>query len=157
MLDYDPVTGKVTTASADALLAQVAAEGLSVERLIETHVHADHLTSAAYLRRKLAEAGHKGPAGEPAPLVCIGERIDAVQQTFAEVFKIPESEMKRDGSQFDHLWKDGEEWKLGELECKVYFTPGHTPACSTVIIGPDAAFVGDTLFLPDGGFELVSF
>ncbi len=151
VLDYDPVSGKVTTGSADALLAYVADKGLKVERLIETHVHADHLTSAAYLKKKLAEAGHKGPNGEPAPLTCIGERITMVQETFGDIFRIPSSDMKRDGSQFDHLWKDGEEWKLGSLDCKVMFTPGHTPACSTVMIGPDAAFCGDTIFLPDVG------
>ena len=157
MLDYEPVAGKVTTASADALLSHVAAHGLHVERLIETHVHADHLTAAAYLKRRLAALGHTGPNGEPAPLVCIGERITAVQETFAEIFKIPESEMKRDGSQFDHLWAVGETFSLGSLACRVLFTPGHTPACATVLIGPDAAFVGDTLFLEDVGSARVDF
>ncbi|KAI9002976.1 beta-lactamase-like protein [Hyaloraphidium curvatum] len=151
VLDYDPVSGKVTTKSADEVLAYVAEKGLKVERIIETHMHADHLTSAQYLKTMLGRQGTHGLDGKSAPVTCIGERITVVQETFAKIFRIPESEMARDGSQFDVLWKDGEMFKLGNLDCKVFFTPGHTPACSTVQIGPDAAFCGDTIFLPDVG------
>lgn len=147
----------MSTTAADKLLDFVKEKGLRVERILESHVHADHLTSSAYLKRKLKAMGGHGLDGNSAPLVCIGEKVSVVQETFGDIFKIPVSDMPRDGSQFDHLFKDGESFKLGKLDCKVMFTPGHTPACSTVLIGPDAAFCGDTIFLPDVGSARVDF
>ena len=135
--DYDPKSGRTSTASADAVIAFIASEGLSVEWILETHVHADHLTAAPYLREKLG-----GKIG-------IGSRIDAVQDVFKKVFNA-EEDFSTDGRQFDHLFQDGEAFRIGELEARVIHTPGHTPACVTYIVG-DVAFVGDTLFMPDFG------
>jgi len=137
VLDYDPASGRTTTNSADEIIAYVKENSLSVEWILETHVHADHLTAAPYLKEKLG--------GKTA----IGDKIDAVQRTFAKVFNA-EKEFKRDGSQFDRLFADGDSFKVGEIDAHVIHTPGHTPACSTIIIG-DAGFVGDTLFMPDYG------
>jgi glyoxylase-like metal-dependent hydrolase (beta-lactamase superfamily II) len=112
-------------------------EGLSVEWILETHVHADHLTAAPYLKAKLGGR------------LAIGARIDTVQGVFKKVFNVEKS-FATDGRQFDKLLEDGETFKIGNLEAKVMHTPGHTPACSTYVVG-DAAFVGDTLFMPDYG------
>jgi len=135
--DYDPKSGRTQTTSADAVIDFLKSQGLTVEWILETHVHADHLTAAPYLKQKLG--------GRTA----IGARINTVQGVFKEVFNA-EDDFATDGRQFDQLFEDGETFKIGKLEAKVMHTPGHTPACSTYVIG-DAAFVGDTLFMPDFG------
>jgi glyoxylase-like metal-dependent hydrolase (beta-lactamase superfamily II) len=135
--DYDPKSGRTRTASADAVIDFVKAEGLQADWILETHVHADHLTAAPYLKDKL---GGK---------IAIGARIDAVQGVFKKVFNA-EDDFATDGRQFDKLFEDGETFRIGTLEARVMHTPGHTPACSTYVIG-NAAFVGDTLFMPDYG------
>lgn len=135
--DYDPKSGRTKTASADAVIAFVKETGLTVDWILETHVHADHLTAAPYLTEAL-----KGQTG-------IGSKVDVVQGVFKGVFNA-EADFATDGSQFAHLFQDGETFKIGALEAKVMHTPGHTPACVTYVIG-DAAFVGDTLFMPDFG------
>jgi glyoxylase-like metal-dependent hydrolase (beta-lactamase superfamily II) len=135
--DYDPKSGRRRTESADAVIAHVKQEGLTVEWILETHVHADHLSAAPYLKAVL---GGK---------IAIGERIDVVQRTFKEVFNA-EADFATDGRQFDRLFEDGETFGIGSLECRFLHTPGHTPACGSYLVG-DAAFVGDTLFMPDFG------
>jgi len=137
VLNFDPASGRTSTASADAILDYVSAEGLSVDWILETHVHADHLSAAPYLKKRLG-----GKIG-------IGSHIAAVQETFGALFNV-EPEFRRDGSQFDALFDDGAKFKVGEVEARVIHTPGHTPACLTYVIG-DAALVGDTLFMPDYG------
>ncbi|MBL27800.1 MAG: MBL fold metallo-hydrolase [Rhodospirillaceae bacterium] len=137
VLDFDPAAGRTTTESADAIIAEVKARGLKVEWILETHVHADHLSAAPYLKEKLG-----GKVG-------IGFNITVVQDTFGKVFNAG-TEFQRDGSQFDRLFNDGDTFAVGGLKGRVIHTPGHTPACMTWIIG-DAAFVGDTLFMPDYG------
>ncbi|WP_375207610.1 MBL fold metallo-hydrolase [Hyphococcus sp.] len=137
VLDFDPASGTTTTKSADEIIAYIRDEGLTVDWILETHVHADHLTAAPYLKQQLG--------GKTA----IGDKIDVVQAAFAKVFNA-EAAFKRDGSQFDKLFADGETFKVGEIDAYVIHTPGHTPACSTIVIG-DAGFVGDTLFMPDYG------
>lgn len=137
VLDYDPKSGRTSTKSADELLAWVKAEGLTVGWILETHVHADHLTAAPYLKQKLG--------GRTA----IGAQVVAVQIAFKKIFNAEEA-FATDGRQFDHLFEDGETFTIGDLEARAIYTPGHTPACSTYVIG-DAAFVGDTLFMPDFG------
>ena len=135
--DYDPNSGRTRTESADAILAFVSSHNLHVEWILETHVHADHLTAAGYLHAELG-----GCLG-------IGRYISQVQQTFARLFNA-ESEFARDGSQFDQLFQDNEKFHIGELEVTAWHTPGHTPACLSYLID-DAVFVGDTLFMPDYG------
>ena len=137
VLDYDPKSGRTSTHSADALLAWIAAERLTVDWILETHAHADHLSAAQYLKSKV---GGK---------VAIGEHITRVQAGFKRLFNEDER-FATDGSQFDHLLKDGETFAIGALEARVIHTPGHTPACVSFLIG-DACFVGDTLFMPDYG------
>lgn len=137
VLDFDPASGRTSTKSADEIVAYIQASGFSVEWILETHVHADHLSAAPYLKDKLG-----GKVG-------IGSNIKIVQKTFGEIFNA-EAEFKRDGSQFDALFDDGARFKVGSIEARVIHTPGHTPACITYVIG-DAAFVGDTLFMPDYG------
>ena len=135
--DYDPKSGRTSTASADQVIAFVREQNLTVEWILETHVHADHLTAAPYLKEQLG--GRTG----------IGARIGAVQDVFKSLFNV-EADFATDGSQFDHLFDDGAVFHIGELEATVIHTPGHTPACATYLVG-DAAFVGDTLFMPDFG------
>ncbi len=135
--DYDAKSGRTSTESADALIAFSDQEGLTLEWILETHVHADHLTAAPYLKQRLG-----GRVG-------IGARIDVVQSVFKRVFNVEET-FATDGRQFDHLFDDGETFHIGELEAKVIHTPGHTPACATYVVG-NVAFVGDTLFMPDFG------
>ena len=135
--DYDPKSGRTATISADAVIAHVRAAGLTIEWILETHVHADHLTAAPYLKARLG--GRTG----------IGENVTTVQQTFKRLFNA-EAEFVPDGSQFDHLFHDGERFAIGGLAVEALHTPGHTPACMTYVVG-DAAFVGDTLFMPDYG------
>ena len=137
VLDFDAAAGRTSTRSADAIVAEVRERGLKVEWILETHVHADHLSAAPYLQDALG--GRTG----------IGENITIVQETFGKVFNAG-TEFQRDGSQFDRLFKDGDTIGIGKLTGRGMHTPGHTPACMTWIIG-DAAFVGDTLFMPDFG------
>ncbi len=137
VLDYDAASGRTGRESADAIIGFVRAQGLIVEWVIDTHVHADHLSAAPYVQSVLG-----GTLG-------IGEHIRAVQDSFGTLFNAG-SEFRRDGSQFDHLFSDGERYLLGSIEAMAIHTPGHTPACMTHLIG-DAAFVGDTLFMPDYG------
>ena len=137
VLDYDPKSGRTATRSADRLLDFLRVEKLEVDWILETHAHADHLTAAPYLKEKTG--------GRTA----IGDHIRTVQATFGKVFNL-EPGFKADGSQFDHLFKDGETFRIGALEGRVLHTPGHTPACIAYIVG-DAGFVGDTLFMPDYG------
>ena len=143
VLDYDNAAGRTTTASADEVIAYVGAQNLTCEWVLETHVHADHVSAAPYVQEKLG--GRLG----------IGDRIVVVQETFGKVFNAG-AEFQRDGSQFDRLFSDGDEFALGSLNARVMHTPGHTPACLTYVIG-DAAFVGDTLFMPDYGTARADF
>ncbi len=135
--DFDPKSGRTSTTSADEVIAYVKAEGLTIDWILETHVHADHLTAAPYLKQELG-----GKVG-------IGSQIQTVQGVFKTVFNA-EEKFAVDGRQFDKLFADGEVFFIGGLKAKVMHTPGHTPACATYLIG-DAAFVGDTLFMPDFG------
>lgn len=137
VMDYDPAAGRITFAHADEIIAHVQAQGLRVQWHLETHIHADHLSAAPYLQEKLG-----GKLG-------IGRKIVDVQETFGNVFNAG-TEFSRDGSQFDQLWDDGDQFALGPIPARVIHTPGHTPADVTYVIG-DAAFVGDTLFMPDYG------
>lgn len=141
VLDYDPKSGRTATTTADKLLARVAELGAQVEWILETHVHADHLTAAPYLKQ---QAG--GTIG-------IGGHITTVQQVFGDLFNAGPG-MARDGSQFDHLFANDEQFTIGSLQCRALHTPGHTPACMTYVMSNGkqrAAFVGDTLFMPDYG------
>ncbi len=137
VLGYDPKSGWTNTEHADEVIAFVRNGDLTVDWILETHVHADHLTAAPYLKETLG-----GQTG-------IGNRIRLVQETFKGVFNAGD-DMACDGSQFDHLFADDERFEIGGIEGRVLHTPGHTPACVTYVIG-DAAFVGDTLFMPDYG------
>ena len=137
VLDYDAASGRTRHASADAIVAWVREQGLSVDWVIDTHVHADHLSAAPYIQQQLG-----GKLG-------IGEHIRTVQSTFGKLFNAG-TEFARDGSQFDHLFSDDEHYQVGNIDAVAIHTPGHTPACMTHVIG-DAAFVGDTLFMPDYG------
>ncbi len=143
VLDFDYASGRISHASADRIIDHVRMEGLTVEWLIETHVHADHLSAAPYIQQKLGG------------LIGIGEGIRVVQDTFGKIFN-EGSEFQRDGSQFDRLFRDGDRYRIGNLEAEALHTPGHTPACMTHVIG-NAAFVGDTLFMPDGGTARADF
>lgn len=141
VLDYDPKSGRTATASADLLIRRVQELGASVQWILETHAHADHLSAAPYLKRKLGGR------------IAIGEHIRQVQGVFGKLFNAG-GDFARDGSQFDHLFADGERFQIGELHARVMHTPGHTPACITYVVeeaGEVAAFVGDTLFMPDYG------
>ncbi len=137
VLDYDPASGRTSYESADKLIEFVRESRLEVEWILETHVHADHLSAAPYIKQKL---GGK---------VSIGDKITSVQNTFGKLFNAG-SDFAMDGSQFDHLFSDQETFTLGNLEAKAIHTPGHTPACMAYIIG-NCVFVGDTLFMPDYG------
>lgn len=137
VLDFDYAAGTTNTASADAIINYVKAEGLTTQWIIETHVHADHLSAAPYLKEQLGGT------------LSIGEHITVVQNVFGKAFNAG-TEFERDGSQFDHLFKDEETFKVGNIEGRATHTPGQTPACMSYLIG-DALFVGDTLFMPDYG------
>jgi len=143
VLDYDPKSGRTDTASADEVIAYVKDQGLVVEWLLETHAHADHLSAAPCLKEKLGGR------------IAIGRHITDVQKIFGGVFNVEES-FDTDGAQFDHLFEDGETFSIGGLTVRVMHTPGHTPACMTYLVG-DAAFVGDTLFMPDYGTARADF
>ena len=142
VLDYDPASGRTSTGSADELIAYVAENSLGVDWILETHVHADHISGAPYLEQKLG--------GRTA----IGADVTAVQQTFKSVFNL--AELATDGSQFDHLFNDGDTFAVGNIEGRVVASPGHTPACVTYVIG-DSAYVGDTLFMQDFGTARTDF
>jgi glyoxylase-like metal-dependent hydrolase (beta-lactamase superfamily II) len=137
VLDYDPAAGHTDRHSADQMIAFVREHGLTVEWILETHVHADHLSAAPYLKEQVG--GRLG----------IGANITVVQNVFGKIFNAG-TEFQRDGSQFDRLFQDGDDFALGSIPARAIHTPGHTPACMTYLIG-DAAFVGDTLFMPDYG------
>ena len=137
VLDYDAASGRTGTASADAIIAFVRDRGLACQWLIETHVHADHLSAAPFIQRAIGGR------------LAIGANIRTVQDTFGTIFNAGTG-FERDGSQFDRLFSDGDEFALGQIPAYVMHTPGHTPACMTYVIG-DTAFVGDTLFMPDYG------
>lgn len=137
VLDFDQASGRTSTPGADAIIDYVKREGLNVDWILETHAHADHLSAAPYLKARLG-----GKTG-------VGANITLVQKTFGEIFNA-EPEFRRDGSQFDALFDDGATFQVGGIGAHVIHTPGHTPACLTYVIG-DAAFVGDTLFMPDYG------
>jgi glyoxylase-like metal-dependent hydrolase (beta-lactamase superfamily II) len=143
VLDMDYAAGRISYVSADEIIAFVKKHDLKVEWLIETHVHADHLSAAPYLQQKLG-----GKIG-------IGKNITIVQETFGKIFN-EGTEFQRDGSQFDRLFDDGDSYAIGTVTVHTLLTPGHTPACMTHIVG-DAAFVGDTLFMPDGGSARADF
>jgi glyoxylase-like metal-dependent hydrolase (beta-lactamase superfamily II) len=143
VMDIDYAAGRITYDHADEIIAHVRAQGLTVDWLIETHVHADHLSAAPYIQRQLG-----GKIG-------IGRNITVVQDTFGKIFN-EGTEFQRDGSQFDRLFQDGDSYQVGQMTCHAMHTPGHTPACMTHIMG-DAAFVGDTLFMPDGGSARADF
>jgi glyoxylase-like metal-dependent hydrolase (beta-lactamase superfamily II) len=143
VMDIDYAAGRIFFESADRIIAHIREKGLRLEWLIETHVHADHLSGAPYIQERLG-----GRIG-------IGENIRIVQDTFGKVFN-EGTEFQRDGSQFDHLFGEGDTYKVGGMTCFAMHTPGHTPACMTHVMG-DAAFVGDTLFMPDGGTARADF
>ncbi len=143
VMDIDYAAGRISSESADELVAYVQSKGLTTEWILETHVHADHLSGAPYLQQKLG-----GKLG-------IGAGIIAVQDTFGKVFN-EGTEFQRDGSQFDQLFQDGDTLKIGQMTARILSTPGHTPACITIVVG-NAAFVGDTLFMPDGGSARADF
>ena len=143
VLDFDYASGTISYDHADMIIDYVTTQNLDVEWLIETHVHADHLSAAPYIQQKLG-----GKIG-------ISDRISEVQTVFGKMFNAG-TEFERDGSQFDQLFADGDRYKIGQLDGVAIATPGHTPACMVHLIG-DAVFVGDTLFMPDGGTARADF
>lgn len=136
VLDYDPKAGRTSHSNADKVIDYVRQKGLTIEWLLETHAHADHFSAASYLKDKLG-----GKIG-------IGRHIREVQEVFKKIFNA--RDMNTEGAEFDHLFEDDEQFKIGELEVCVLHTPGHTPACLTYVVGKNA-FIGDTLFMPDYG------
>ena len=143
VMDIDYAAGRISHEGADKIIAHIRDNGWKLEWLIETHVHADHLSAAPYIQQALG-----GKLG-------IGENIRIVQDVFGKIFN-EGTEFQRDGSQFDQLFRDGDAYAIGGITAHVMHTPGHTPACTTHVIG-NAAFVGDTLFMPDGGSARADF
>ncbi len=143
VMDIDYAAGRITYDHADALIAEIEERGLKLEWIIETHVHADHLSAAPYIQQKLG-----GKIG-------VGSKIMVVQDTFGKIFN-EGTEFQRDGSQFDKLFEDGDTYTIGNMAAFAIYTPGHTPACMVHVMG-NAAFVGDTLFMPDGGSARADF
>ncbi len=143
ILDFDQASCRTHTRHADNLIATIQANGWDLQWIIETHVHADHLSAAPYLAQQL---GGK---------IAIGANISSVQEVFGKIFNAG-TEFEMDGSQFDRLFDDGDCFAIGNLDVVVMHTPGHTPACVTYVIG-DAAFIGDTLFMPDFGTARADF
>ena len=143
VLDINYAAGRITYTHADTLIDEIRTRGLELQWIIETHVHADHLSAAPYIQQKLG-----GKIG-------VGDQIITVQETFGKIFN-EGTEFQRDGSQFDALFKDGDTYRVGEMVCFAIHTPGHTPACMVHGMG-NAAFVGDTLFMPDGGSARADF
>ncbi|MEL6960888.1 MAG: MBL fold metallo-hydrolase [Pseudomonadota bacterium] len=137
VMDIDYAAGRITFDHADELIRQIEQDGLTLDWIIETHVHADHLSAAPYIQERLG-----GKIG-------VGSKITVVQEVFGKVFN-EGTDFQRDGSQFDALFEEGDTYKVGNMTCFAMATPGHTPACMVHVMG-DAAFVGDTLFMPDGG------
>jgi glyoxylase-like metal-dependent hydrolase (beta-lactamase superfamily II) len=137
VLDYNPNAGRTAYSSAQRIVNHIQQNNLTVDWLLETHVHADHLSAAPWIQQQVGGR------------LAIGEHICTVQETFGEVFNAG-TDFPRDGRQFDHLFKDGEHYKVGSIDARPIHTPGHTPACMSHVIG-DAVFVGDTLFMPDYG------
>lgn len=144
VLDYEARAGRTSTAVADEICAFVRDEGLTVDWILETHVHADHLSAGGYLRERLKGAK-----------LAIGEHVTAVQSTWKGIYNLP-PDFVADGSQFDHRFRDGEAFKIGGLSARVMHTPGHTPACITYVV-EGHAWVGDTMFMPDYGTSRVDF
>lgn len=143
VMDFDYASGRIAYEGADKIIAHIRANGWTLEWLIETHVHADHLSAAPYIQTKLG-----GKLG-------IGDQITVVQDTFGKIFN-EGTEFERNGSQFDRLFADGDSYQIGTMAVHTLFTPGHTPADMVHVVG-DAAFVGDTLFMPDGGSARADF
>ena len=143
VMDFDYAAGRIAYESADDIIGYIREKGLKVEWLIETHAHADHLSAAPYIQGKLG-----GKIG-------IGQNIKVVQEVFGKIFN-EDTEFQRDGSQFDRLFGDGDTYAIGGMEAFAFDTPGHTPACMTHVVG-NAAIVGDTLFMPDGGTSRADF
>ena len=143
VMDIDYAAGRITYDHADELIRTIQEQDLKLEWIIETHVHADHLSAAPYIQDKLG-----GKIG-------VGSKIMIVQETFGKIFN-EGTEFQRDGSQFDTLFEDGDTYKVGNMDCFAIYTPGHTPACMVHVMG-NAAFVGDTLFMPDGGSARADF
>ena len=143
VMDLDYAAGRITHASADLMIDHIKERGLKLEWIIETHVHADHLSAAPYIQQELG-----GKIG-------VGEGIMVIQETFGKIFN-EGTEFQRDGSQFDALFKDGDIYQVGNMQAFALFTPGHTPACMVHVMG-NAAFAGDTLFMPDGGSARADF
>lgn len=143
VLDFDPASGRTNTESVDEIIDFIQKNDLKVEWILETHVHADHLSAAPYLQEQL---GGK---------IAIGAEIRTVQDTFGKIFN-EGTRFQRDGSQFDKLMVDGDTFRIGNIEAHALHTPGHTPACMTYVVG-DAAFVGDTMFMPDYGTARADF
>jgi len=143
VMDMDYAAGRITYENADKLINEIQSRELKLDWIIETHVHADHLSAAPYIQQQLG-----GKIG-------VGEKIMVIQETFGKIFN-EGTEFQRDGSQFDALFKDGDTYMIGNMQAFAMFTPGHTPACMVHIIG-DAAFAGDTLFMPDGGSARADF
>ncbi|MEN9012792.1 MAG: MBL fold metallo-hydrolase, partial [Yoonia sp.] len=135
VMDLDYAAGRITHVSADLMIDRIKERGLKLEWIIETHVHADHLSAAPYIQQELG-----GKIG-------VGEGIVVIQETFGKIFN-EGTEFQRDGSQFDALFKDGDTYQVGNMTSLAMFTPGHTPACMVHVMG-NAAFAGDTLFMPD--------
>jgi len=143
VMDIDYAAGRITSDHADRMIDVIEERGLALEWIVETHVHADHLSAAPYIQERLG-----GKTG-------IGDKIMIIQDTFGKIFN-EGTEFQRDGSQFDHLFKDGDTYRIGTMPAFAISTPGHTPACMTHVVG-NAAFVGDTLFMPDGGSARADF
>lgn len=142
VLDYEPHSGRTSTASADELIAYIKDSNLTVDWILETHVHADHLSGAPHIVEKVGGT------------TAIGAQVTAVQNVFKGIFNL--RDLAIDGGQFGHLFTDGDTFKIGNIDARVIATPGHTPACVTYVIG-DSAFVGDTLFMPDFGTARTDF
>lgn len=142
VLDFDPKSGRTSTRSADVILQAAISQKLAIKMILETHAHADHLSAASYLKQKTGAT------------IAIGENITQVQKVFRPIFHA--TDLSGDGKPFDRLLRDGEHFKIGELDIEVLYTPGHTPACVSYRIG-DNVFVGDTLFMPDYGTARADF
>ena len=143
VLDFDPKSGATATASADALIEHIESEGYTLEWILDTHPHADHFSAAGYLRDK---------TGAPT---AIGEKVTEVQELWKEIYHLPDG-FRTDGSQWNRLFRDGERFKIGDMDVEVMLTPGHTLASIAYVVG-DAAFVHDTIFMPDGGTARADF